>query len=90
MRLYTASLFYTLLKPTEYINFNFQLSFTTSSDLLYSLFVKLYIKLFLERNKTVCLGPISFLEAVIFLSLNTHHFKSFSLYDPGRNVTESK
>ena len=37
MRLYTGSLlFYTLLKPKEhmYIDFNFQLSFTTSSDLL--------------------------------------------------------
>ena len=50
----------------------------------YSLILKLY-KLFVERNKTVCPGPISFLKAAIFLSLNTRHFKSFSLYDPGRN-----
>ena len=35
MILYTAFLlFYTLVKAKEHINFNFQLSFTTSSDLL--------------------------------------------------------
>ena len=56
----------------------------------YSLFVKLYIKLFVERNKTVCPGPISFLEVVIFLSLKKRHFKSFSLYDPRRNVMDVK
>ena len=90
MRLYTASLlFYTLLKPKEHINFNFQLSLPPLVT-YHSLFFKLYIKLFVERKKTVCPGPISFLETVIFLSLNTRQCKSLSLYDPGRNVTDAK
>lgn len=94
MRLYTAFLlFYTLLKPKEHIVFNFheKLGLVLPPIVTYYLLLfKLYIKLFVERNKTVCPGPISFVEAIIFLSLNTRHFKSFSLYDPGRNVTDAK
>ena len=41
----------------EHINFNFQLRFTTSSVSFSSLIFKHY-KLFVERNETVCPGPI--------------------------------
>ena len=91
MRLYTGSLlFYTLLKTKESTLILISSLVLPPLVTYYSLFFKLYIKLFVERNKTVCPGPISFLEAVISLSVNTHHFKSFSLYDPGRNVTDAK
>ena len=65
--------FYTLLKPIKSTLILISSLVLPPLVTYYSLIFKLY-KLFVERNKTVCPGPISFLqEAVIFLSLSTRH-----------------
>ena len=54
----TALRFLYFIGPDEeHINFNFQVSFTTSSDSFSSLIFKLY-KLFVEGKEIVCPGPI--------------------------------